>query len=504
MKKLMTLRLRPGREGDLITLAAKELGLPKKEILRLRVLKKSVDARDRDNVKLVYSLEINGPESSAPLYAPEKKRLGEPPVIVGCGPAGLFCAYVLALAGSPPILLERGGDMSYRTSAVENFEKSGILDPECNIQFGEGGAGTFSDGKLGTGVGGPLISFILHTLAENGAPEEILWTANPHAGTDRLRQAVRRMRGRLEEMGCRVEFGAKVTDISVKNGKLAGIGSTAGDFSCETAVFAIGHSARDTFEMLHSRGVEMEQKMFSAGVRIEHLQKDMDRANYGKFAGHPSLPASAYKLNCRIGDRGVYTFCVCPGGVVVGAASEPGGVVTNGMSFFARNGENINGALLVNVGPGDFGKHPLGGMYFQRELEQAAFRLGGGGFFAPCQTVGDFLKKGGDIGPVTPTYKPGVRQAPLEDLFPEFITAGLKEGLAAFGRKISGYDSPHAAMTGVETRSSSPVRIVRGPGMCSTVEGLYPCGEGGGWAGGIVSAAIDGIKIAEAILRDRT
>ncbi|MBQ9980108.1 MAG: hypothetical protein IJP23_03525 [Oscillospiraceae bacterium] len=495
----ITVKVRPGREGDLAALAAKELGVGKKEIQSLRVIKRSVDARDKEAVRLVYCLEING-GGEMPSYAPAKRALKSRPVVVGCGPAGLFAAYILCLSGNPPILLERGGDMDSRVAAVERFESTGILDCSTNIQFGEGGAGTFSDGKLNTGIKSPFLPFVLQTLHKFGAPEEILYTANPHAGTDRLRAAVKNMRLELEKMGCEVRFNTCVTDIITRNGALWALVTDRGEIPCQTALFAMGHSARDTFEMLLARGLSMEKKPFSLGARIEHLQADMDAANYGRFAGHPSLPVSSYKLSTRAAGRGVYSFCVCPGGQVVAAASEEGGVVTNGMSFFARDGENINGAILVSVTPEDFDPHPLAGMYFQRELERKAFALGGGNYFAPAQTLGDFLKTGGEKGRLSPTYRPGVKECDLHSLFPEHISRAMAEGIAAFGRKIPGFDAPHVWLTGPETRSSSPVKMHRGGDFLSNISGLYPCGEGAGWAGGIMSAAIDGIKVAEAIL----
>ena len=388
---------------------------------------------------------------------------------------------------------------------MDRFRLTGELDPESNIQFGEGGAGTFSDGKLNTGIKDPRCRFVLEQLARAGAPDSILWQAKPHVGTDRLRLAVKGLREEIQRLGGRVLFGWRVTDLLTEGGALRGlrVATPEGEreLECAFAILAIGHSARDTLEMLCRRGLRMEQKPFAVGVRIEHPRRMIDEARYGRFAGHPALGAADYKLSCRpAGGRGVYTFCMCPGGVVVPAASEPGGVVVNGMSEYARDAANSNSALLVGVGPEDYGDpHPLAGVAFQRRLEQAAFRLGGGGYRAPAQLAGDFLRgrASSALGEVEPSYRPGTTLCDLRECLPGFVADSLRAALPALGRQLPGFDRYDAVLTGVESRSSSPVRLLRGADGCSSLPGLYPCGEGAGYAGGIVSAAVDGIRCAE-------
>jgi len=429
-------------------------------------------------------------------------------VIVGAGPAGLFAALVLAETGLRPILLERGRPVEQRRADVERFWETGMLDASSNVQFGEGGAGAFSDGKLNTGTKDRRHRFILETLTSCGAPDDILIDAKPHVGTDGLYRTLQGLRRRLQELGAEIRFESCLEDLKISEGRLTGIvvGGPEGryDLSCTHLILCPGHSARDTFAMLRRRGVPMEAKPFAVGVRIEHRQADCDAAQYREYAGHPGLPAASYKLSCHLpSGRGVFSFCVCPGGEVVAAASEQQAVVTNGMSEHARSGENINGAILVGVAPEDFGgaEDPLAGVAFQRELERSAYRLGGGGFAAPAQRVEDFLagRPSSCAGRVAPTYRPVVRWCDLHACLPAFVSEALEEALPLLGRKLKGYDAPDAVLTAVESRSSSPVRILRNDAMESPLSGLFPCGEGAGYAGGILSAAADGMRAAEQV-----
>ena len=523
MLKISGLRLRPGEaESKLADKAKRELGA---EVHGFVVLKRSVDARKKDDIALVYTIAAKVAHENQVLKKCRSKkvsayrektyefptmhlRLPQRPVIIGTGPAGMFCGLMLARIGARPILLERGMDVETRIRDVEEFFVSGRLNPQSNVQFGEGGAGTFSDGKLNTGVNDPRMQFILEEFAAHGAPPEIRYEAAPHVGTDYLRRVVKKFRAELLELGAEVRFAHQVTGIRTDNSELTGLEVTGPEgtylLETKTAVLAVGHSARDTFEMLHAAGVPMEPKQFAMGVRIEHLQRDMTRSQYGaEIAG---LPAASYKLSCHP-DTGhsAFSFCVCPGGQVVAASSEPGRVCTNGMSDHARDQENINGGLLVSVKPEDFtSQHPLAGMYFQQELEEAAYHLGGENYFAPCQRVGDFLKKRPSIGPgkVIPSYRPGVTWTDLHQCLPEFMTDTLEAAIPALGKKLRGFDDPDAVLTAVESRSSSPVRIPRDESGQSIICGLYPCGEGAGYAGGIMSAAADGIRIAEKICQN--
>ena len=508
-------------EASLPEKCALILGVSKGDILSLALHRKSIDARRKSNIHFVYTVDVglenedrilrrlNNPRVSKAEtfeYRIPGARCDKRPLVVGFGPAGMFAALVLAEAGLKPIVIERGPDALTRRDKVERFWKTGELDPECNVQFGEGGAGTFSDGKLTTGTKNPRIGWVLRQLVDAGAPGSILYSSKSHVGTDILVGVVQSLRKRIEALGGEVRFGNKLAGFEAGSEIRSAIIEEGGgrySLACSDLILAIGHSARDTYEMLLSGSVAMEPKPFSMGVRIEHLQRDIDRAQYGAFAGHPALPPADYKLACHLKNGSAYTFCMCPGGFVVAAASEEGGVVTNGMSYSDRGGENANSALLVTLTPEDFPyKGPLGGMYWQREIERRAFSEGGAGYRAVSQLVGDFLKRcpSTGAGGVTPTYAPGVVFGDIRRVLPDKICDTLAAALPEFGRRLEGFDSPDAVLTAPETRSSSPVRIVRGEDRQSNIRGIYPCGEGAGYAGGIVSAAVDGILTAEAVI----
>ena len=511
---------------ELTALVLRKLKLAPERLIRLTLVKKSVDARNKSDIHFVLSVDAQvkdeaevlrrlkpGIASKAvvPTIPPlPKPGFARPPVVIGAGPAGLFAALTLAKAGANPILIERGKPVDERTRDVEAMRKSGVLNPESNVQFGEGGAGTFSDGKLTTGTKSPHIRTVLQTFVDHGAPEDILYLAKPHIGTDRLRGVIASMRQEIIALGGTVLFETKLTGLILRGEHLEGVTARHGgkdiEILTDTALLCIGHSARDTVQMLFRQGVRMVQKPFAMGVRIEHPQVLINRAQWGASAGHPALNAADYKLNVRTPDnRGVYTFCMCPGGEVIAAASQEGGVAVNGMSLHARDGINANSALLVGVRPEDFqDDHPLAGFAWQRSIEQAAFRAGGGGFKAPVQRVEDLLKgrETTRLGDVQPTYLPGVTPGDLRACLPDFIIDDLRYGIRRMDGMLRGFSHPDALLTGVETRSSSPVRLPRDESMMAErIAGLFPVGEGAGYAGGIVSAATDGISAAYAALQ---
>ncbi len=527
MLRIDNLKLPVGAtEEKLRAACAHALRVNEETLVSVHLLRRAIDARD--GVKLVCSCAVEVKNESGVWkrcknknvqpYAPKKYTPPAPvsapevsPVVIGAGPAGLFCALLLARCGARPILLERGRAVEQRKRDVEHFWRTGELDLTSNVQFGEGGAGAFSDGKLNTGTKDERHGFILEEFVRFGASGDILLDAKPHVGTDKLYVVLQNLRREIIDRGGEVRFSHTLTDIDMGGGSVRAlrVSSPEGDYvlPARHVVLAPGHSARDMFEMLQKRGVPMEPKPFAVGVRIEHRQRDMDLAQYKEAAGRYGLPPTSYKLSCHTGKgRGVFSFCVCPGGEVVAAASEENRVVTNGMSEFARDGVNINGGLLVSVMPEDFpSDDALAGVSFQRALEEAAYRLGGGGYHAPAQRVGDFLahRASTGAGSVAPTYRPDVTWCDLHDCLPPFVCEALEEGIPMLGKKLRGFDSPDAVLTAVETRSSSPVRIVRdNSSFQSALRGLYPCGEGAGYAGGIMSAAADGLRVAERILEE--
>ncbi|MBQ6153180.1 MAG: hypothetical protein IJJ15_05490 [Ruminococcus sp.] len=511
-------------DEDIKRICSKELRVPESAILSCSLFRLSVDARRKDDVHYVSSVDVSvSVNENAVLSKAKSKKLSlaqeycytpltakdksKRPLIVGLGPAGLFCALTLAESGIRPIIIERGAPVDERKSKIDLFWSGGELDTECNVQFGEGGAGAFSDGKLNTGTKDKRARKVLMDFVAHGAPEEILYDAKPHIGTDRLRPTIRNIREKLLSLGAEIRFCTKLLDIRTNDGRITAAeveqNGTKQLIECSEIVLAIGHSARDTFEMLHQKGIHTEPKPFSVGVRIEHLRENINFSQYGE-ACH-KLPAASYKQSVHLKDgRGVYTFCMCPGGLVVASQSEPHTVVTNGMSEYKRDQINSNAALLVSVNPDDIqSEKALKGMYFQRELEKKAFLLGGENYHAPVSRVEDFLKgqKTTAFGEVIPSYRPGTTFALMDDILPAFVTDSLREALPMIDRRLKGFSHPDAILTAVESRSSSPIRIVRDDSMQSvTLKGLYPCGEGAGYAGGIISASVDGIKVAEKII----
>jgi uncharacterized FAD-dependent dehydrogenase len=507
-------------------IVSKKLCIDHSRIECINIAKRSVDSRNKQDIhfKMTVNVSVSGDENEIIFMnkgkgisketemfyiVPKKKELNERPVVVGCGPAGMFAALILAQAGARPILLERGLDVDSRRQSVLRFWQTGILDTNNNVQFGEGGAGTFSDGKLKTGKKDSRKMKVLSEFVEAGAPSEIMYLDKPHIGTDRLSETVKGIRRKIISLGGDVHFGAIVTEVLHKNGQVTGVGFVEKgkyiELSTENVVLAIGHSARDTFERLLASGVNIEQKPFAMGVRIEHPQEMIDKIQYGDFAGHPALGAADYRMVVHLKNgRGVYTFCMCPGGTVVAAASEKNSLVTNGMSEYVRDGRNANTALLVTIEKKDFGSdHPLAGVMLQRRVESAAFEAGGGGYRAPVQRLEDFLHKRSTtaFGDVLPTYLPGTGFAGVDSYLPDYITESLRQGITEMGLWMPGFAYPDALLTGAETRSSSPVRIKRGESFEAIgIKGLYPCGEGAGYAGGIISAAADGVLCAEKIL----
>ncbi|MBQ9086279.1 MAG: hypothetical protein IJY47_03735 [Clostridia bacterium] len=491
--------------------------------LRFDIYKKSVDARKKNHVQLVYSVAVRSADDTAvalpkklkysvsPLYRQTVKiergieKMSSAPLVVGMGPAGLFCALMLAEEGYAPVIIDRGDSVTERSRAYERFVRDGILDTECNIQFGAGGAGTFSDGKLLTRINDPRTSYVLERFCDFGAPKEILVAAKPHIGTDLLTGVVDRMLQHIESLGGTVLYRCRLDSVrELPDGDILAK-TTKGDLRCSALVLAPGNSARDTYAMLLKNGYMVEPKPISVGVRIEHLQENIDRSLYGDFAGHPKLGRGEYHLSDTSSGRGVYTFCMCPGGQVVAAASEEDSVVVNGMIRYARDGKNANSAVCVSIHPEDYGGTAEGAIAFQRRLEQGAFLEGGRDYSAPIQTVGDFLNRteGSEPTVVQPSYRDGrVRCGSMDRILPAFVCEELRRGLVSFDRKIRGFASNHAVLTGVETRTSAPVRILRSD-TCHAIghERIFPCGEGAGYAGGITSAAVDGIRVAQQIIK---
>ncbi|MFA4941953.1 MAG: FAD-dependent oxidoreductase [Patescibacteria group bacterium] len=509
------------REKILKPIISEILGLPEKEIINYKIVKKNIDSRHK-NILFVYSLDVEVKDIKKikkwdlryrarihePFVYQEKKitkKISKNIVIVGSGPCGLFAGFLLAKAGLKPLIIERGKSIDSRVKDVNKFLQKGNFNPKSNIQFGEGGAGTFSDGKLYTLINDPRSKYIFTELIKAGAPKEIAWSGTPHIGTDKLREVIKNIRQEIIKLGGKIKFETCLTDLEIKNEKLETIIlDNKEKILVDDLILATGHSARDTYKMLHDCKLKMSAKAFSIGLRIEHQAEMINKSQYGAFYNNPKLGAAKYKLVQHLKNkRTVYTFCMCPGGYVVAAASEEGGVVTNGMSECAQDGKNSNSALLVPVTPADFNSnHPLAGVEFQRQWEKKAYLSGGSNYFAPIQLVGDFLKNkiSKEIKSVKPTYRPGVNFASLDSCLPDYVIESLREAIPLLDKKIKGFAHPNAILTGVETRSSSPVRLERNEKYEANIAGIYPAGEGAGHAGGIVSSAIDGLRVAEAII----
>ncbi len=528
MLRLTEIRLPLGHPADAIRVAIlQRLKIDARELLGYSVARRGYDARKKSEIVFVYSLDVavidearllkrcSGeqhikptPDTEYQFVARAPANLKTRPVIIGTGPCGFMAALLLAQMGFKPLILERGKEVRQRTKDTWALWRNHQLDPESNVQFGEGGAGTFSDGKLHTQIQDPrhLGMKILREFVKAGAPEEILYLSKPHVGTFRLVSMLEKIRAEIIGLGGEFRFESRVTDIDIDNRQVCGVVLAGGErIACDHVILAIGHSARDTFQMLYDRGVYIEAKPFSIGFRIEHPQALIDRCRFGGFAGHPDLGAADYKLvhHCKNG-RSVYSFCMCPGGTVVAATSEEGRVVTNGMSQYSRNERNANSGIVVGITPADFpSAHPLAGIELQRDLESRAFVLGGSNYAAPGQLVGDFLRGRPSIalGSVLPSYTPGVHLTDLSTALPDYAIAAIREALPAFERQIKGFAMHDAVLTGVETRTSSSVRIKRNREDYQSINtlGLYPAGEGAGYAGGILSAAVDGIEAAEAV-----
>lgn len=526
MIRINNIYLEPDYNSDTLTKkAAKELNCTNEDIKDLKIFKLSIDARKKNDVHFLAAIDVNLNNEKKILNKTKSKKVTiakeyiyEQPicknnnthtVVVGAGPCGLFASLILARSGMNVTLIERGKSVDNRTKDVNEFWNGGKLNTNSNVQFGEGGAGAFSDGKLTTGTKDKRIRKVFEEFVKHGAPEDILYNAKPHIGTDKLKPTIKAIREEIVSLGGEVLFDTCLTNINIIDKRLKSITVRSNgenkEIYCDNVILAIGHSARDTFRKIHQLGLSIEAKPFAVGARIEHLRESIDKSQYGDFYKYKRLGAAVYKLNTHLDNkRGVYTFCMCPGGVVVAAQSEENTVVTNGMSYYARDEINSNSALLVGVSPDDFGSNnPLAGMYFQEEIERKAFIVGGGNYSAPVQKVGDFLRneKSTSFGEVLPSYIPGTKFARLDDALPEFITNSMRQGIVEMDKRLKGFAHNDALLTGVESRSSSPIRILRDSTMQALgIEGVYPCGEGAGYAGGIVSAAVDGIKCAEMII----